>query len=156
MSTPLLSNNPTGYLHTPTSGSASRKRKAEEILQYPSYPRLKPLARPTAPTNPISPISHLQLSPQSSADALSSRIQQAIDLHFPTSETNTVLPFANDPLMDNGDMIEISHEIDLSSVGSQSLLLSSMWLIADRTVTRRAMNRQRDQRQSLNCQIQSL
>ncbi|KAF4473166.1 hypothetical protein FAGAP_13404 [Fusarium agapanthi] len=68
-----------------------------------------------APTNPISPISHLELSPQSSADAFSSRIQQAIDLHFHTSETNAVLPFANDPVMDNGDMTDVSHDIDLTS-----------------------------------------
>ncbi|KAF5705142.1 hypothetical protein FMUND_12221 [Fusarium mundagurra] len=69
----------------------------------------------TAPTNPISPISHLELSPQSSADAFSSRIQQAIDLHFPSSETNAVLPFANDPVMDNGDVTDISHDIDPTS-----------------------------------------
>lgn len=132
MSTPPLSNNPIGHLHTPTSSSASRKRKAEEILPSPSYPRQKPLAQPrvmssaAAPTNPISPISHLQSSPQSSADAFSSRIQQAIDLHFHTSEANAVLPFADDPVMDNGDTTYISHDIDLTSVSSYLLLLSSM------------------------------
>ncbi|KAF5252265.1 hypothetical protein FANTH_2821 [Fusarium anthophilum] len=68
-----------------------------------------------APTNPISPISHLELSPQSSADDFTSKIQQAIDLHFHTSETNAVLPFANDPVMDNGDMTDISHDFDQTS-----------------------------------------
>ncbi|CVK98058.1 uncharacterized protein FMAN_12177 [Fusarium mangiferae] len=66
----------------------------------------------TAPANPISPISYPQSSPQSSADAFSSRIQQAIDLHFQTSETNAVLPFANDPIIDSGDTTD---DIDLSS-----------------------------------------
>ncbi|KAG4280533.1 hypothetical protein FPRO06_11866 [Fusarium proliferatum] len=69
----------------------------------------------TAPTNPISPISHSQSSPQSSADAFSSRIKQAIDLHFHTSETNAVLPLANDPVMDSGNTTDTSHDIDLTS-----------------------------------------
>ncbi|CCT73224.1 uncharacterized protein FFUJ_10094 [Fusarium fujikuroi IMI 58289] len=73
----------------------------------------------TAPTNPISPISHSQSSPQSSADAFSSKIKQAIDLHFHTSETNAVanavLPFASDPVMDSGNTTDTSHDVDLTS-----------------------------------------